>query len=298
MGTFIGHVFPGVALSMLAFWWLINILKRYHQSKQKGIPFRSSPTYKCSCPCVRLNNYEVEGAIKLVICSVGAFGEIFNAFEDGKFKYYGNGQHATMFTSFAISGLLDLLRHHKFPVEEEASYAMTALCLAVEGILFKYHLHKRDEIDTLIHMLMIYTIFCNMLAVLAEIRFRNSLLACVSKCYFLLLQGAWFVAVGFIIYNPIKMPKWDPERHEDFLLATMMFTWHALGVAVFIFAVNCLVALHVNKSFRVEETMYQRFVNDKESKSLLDSNSNGHAINMDDDDSESEAVIPITRIRS
>ena len=73
--------------------------------------------------------------------------EMATAFEDGIFAHYGNLQHATIFSLAGLLGAVDLLRHHKFPVPEEASYVVIVLFLATEWVLFKYHLHGRKEID-------------------------------------------------------------------------------------------------------------------------------------------------------
>ena len=44
------------------------------------------------------------------------------------------------------------------------------------------------------------------------------------------LQGAWFYAVGFILYPPSGWDEWDPESHHHGMMVTMLFTWHAAGV--------------------------------------------------------------------
>ena len=44
------------------------------------------------------------------------------------------------------------------------------------------------------------------------------------------LQGAWFYAVGFILYPPSGWTPWDPESHHHGMMVTMLFTWHAAGV--------------------------------------------------------------------
>ena len=40
----------------------------------------------------------------------------------------------------------------------------------------------------------------------------------------------WFWAVGFILYPPDGLAKWDPESHHHRMMVTMLFTWHAAGV--------------------------------------------------------------------
>ena len=264
-----------------SFWWVVQMLRRYHKPKQRGSKFRSSPTFKSDCLCGVLKNYEVEGLLKALACASGITGEIITGFHDGKFAYYGNMQHSIMFTSFMIAGILDILRHHKLPIPEEASYSAILLSFLIEGILFKYHLHHRNEIDVLIHTLLVYTIFCNILACLAEMAYRESLLAAVSRAYFTMLQGVWFIAVGFMLYNPFKEPNWDPENHDHFMLATMLFACHILGCAVVILILNCIIAVTTKKENEADHTYHMVINKEQENKLLLEDN--GNVIYMQDD---------------
>ena len=81
MGTFAGHILPGVFFGFFGLWWSFVTAIRYVQSKMrcpdkknklKG--YHSSVTMPCICfPCRRL---PIESFIKIFFCSVGVIGEV------------------------------------------------------------------------------------------------------------------------------------------------------------------------------------------------------------------------------
>ena len=281
MGTFGGHVAPGTYLALIATWWTVELLLRYHKSKSKGTEYRSFANFKCSCLCGRLKTYEIDGLCKFIFCIILLFFEISRAFVDGKFYYYGNGQHATIFFIIGLSGVLDILRHHKFSVPEEVTYIAYVVLLCTEWVLFTNHLHGRHKIDVLIHSLILYVILINIVVVAAEMRYRDSILIAITRCYLFMFQGVWFIVIGFILFNPFWQPTWDPENHDHFMLATMMFTWVGLSLFCFILVLNCFISWIVRRSVAND---YRHLVNGgdevvhfpDEKKSLT------HSINMQD----------------
>ena len=223
----------------------------YFISSTGANPFVASVTYPCTCTCPCLKHshgpkhFQWEGALKILFTTLGFTLEIITAFKGGKFVHYGNGQHATMFFFFGLSGVTDILVHYKLPLPKGIDYVMMSLAFIIEGLLFKFHLHGRTELDVLIHTLLLYSIYANALFCLLEMRYRSNPLATLCRSYFVLLQGTWFWQVGFILYNPLPGAKaWLDDDHEQMMLATMMFTWHmgaCLIIMLFIGAViGCL----------------------------------------------------------
>ncbi|PAA52749.1 hypothetical protein BOX15_Mlig011478g2, partial [Macrostomum lignano] len=241
MGTFLGHLLPGAFFLLFALWWLYSVLSRYYRAKyRRGPAYRSTVVYPCCCCCVRL---PLEGFIKMICCGIGFTAELVTAFENRQFTFFGNGQHATMYACFAMSGLVDILAHCKAPLPPGTDYAVCLMAFCVEAILFTFHLHGRTQIDVVLHTLLVYTVWCCVLALLLELRRPRSPLPALARCFFTALQGSWFIQVGAMLYPPVpwlRQFQLTKAEHDSIMLATVIFAWH--GLAIFIFAL-CLAML-------------------------------------------------------
>lgn len=47
----------------------------------------------------------------------------------------------------------------------------------------------------------------------------------------MLLQGMWFVNIGFILYPPKGWKTWNQEGHADNLIITALFGWNVMLAA-------------------------------------------------------------------
>ncbi|XP_074652575.1 transmembrane protein 45B-like [Tubulanus polymorphus] len=245
MGSFQGHVLPGSFFLVFALHWTIQIWIRYFKSKYESSTYRNSATYPLACLCGCFKRYQIEGVIKILVASIGIFGEVTNSYmQGGRFVVYiGNKQHSTMYAPFIVSGIVDILLHHKVRfVPKNSDYIALALAFTVEGLLFKFHLFGRNAIDIQIHTLLLYAIFCSALAILVQMRFPNNVLAGLTSAFFVLLQGTWFWQVAFILYNPRRSgERWSSEDHEHLMITTIMFGWHALIILIVIFTIGAIV---------------------------------------------------------
>ena len=45
-----------------------------------------------------------------------------------------------------------------------------------------------------------------------------------------MLQGTWFIQIGFLLYNPIpgSIP-WNGDEPESVMKVTLIFAWHMIG---------------------------------------------------------------------
>lgn len=238
-----GHFLPGGFFVMFATWWTFSCLHRFYRARyRKGSAFHSTLTFPCVCCCNFLSRYQLEGFFKLLFCSVGLAGEIITGWRNGEFVLVGNKQHATMFAFFGISGVIDILMHHGAPLPKSTDYVFNLLCFAVEGLLFMFHLHGRSMLDKAIHHILVYVIWCCVLSTLIEIRFRRNIIVSLSRCFFVMLQGTWFIQVGSILYPPFKGKKWNGDSHEDIMIATIIFAWHMFFIFLFMSIVAIVMA--------------------------------------------------------
>jgi hypothetical protein len=285
MGTFTGHALPGGFFIVFALWWTFKTFQRYFYCQRVNKPFHGSLTYKCSCLCGCLKDWELEGFIKIFCAVVGFIGEVVTAHENGIFVHMGNGQHATMFFVFGFSGVLDILIHHNFPLPKGIGYVWMIITFSVEAVLFKFHLHGRTLLDVQVHILLLYTVYANVLCAIGEFKFQKSVFGPLSRAYFVFLQGTWFWQVGFILYNPVpgSIP-WDEESHEQHMIVTMMFTWHMAVVFIIMMLIGALVAC-LN---RCRNSAEYREHDPTMQMQLIKKNSNGHTIVDFNDESESD----------
>ncbi|XP_033740157.1 transmembrane protein 45B-like [Pecten maximus] len=282
MGNFGGHALPGSFFILFALWWTVQMFHRYYNCRQRNTRFVSTPTYPCTCLCGKLAEWPLEPVVKIFFVTIGFCLEIYTGFSDGKFTALGNGQHATMFFFFGLTGVIDLLLYFRAPVPKDLDYASMWLALLVEGLLFKFHLHGRNELDVLLHTLLIYTIGANLLALLAETKWRNNILISLTRSYFIFLQGTWFWQVAFILYNPSPAAEqWNPEDHDSLMIATMFFTWHCGAVFLTMLAIGGFVACYHKRFKDFNE-------NEMAMKRLIHTGANGQTMISMNDDSDSE----------
>ncbi|XP_060068244.1 transmembrane protein 45B-like [Ylistrum balloti] len=255
MGNFEGHALPGSFFIVFALWWTVQMFHRYLTCQRQNLRFTSTPTYPCVCLCGKAKNWPIESLLKLFFTSVGIIGEIYTGFNSGKFTTPENGQHATMFFFFGLTGIMDLLVYFRFPVLKDIEYVSMIIAVTVEGMLFKFHLHGRDGVDVLVHTLLVYTISASVLALLAEMRWRDNILIALSRPYFILLQGTWFWQIAFILHNPLPGAKeWNSEDHHSYLIATMYFAWHCGVAFITMFLIGvCMTCFH--KKYRSNDNM-------------------------------------------
>lgn len=247
MGTFGGHALPGSFFIIFSVWWTVQQFRRYFASQRKGgLPFKSTVTYpldfiRCGPPGLR--RWEWEGFFKVFFTTIGFMGEVITARHDGQFAYFGNGQHATMFFFFGLSGAVDILVHHGAPLPRGVEYLIATLAFIVEAMLFMFHLHGRTSIDVLIHTLLLYVVYFNIIVCIIEMRYRHSITVALSRTFLVFVQGTWFWQAGFLLYNPLPgAVEWEGENHEQMMVVTMMFAWHMGAVFIIMASIGAIVA--------------------------------------------------------
>ncbi|XP_067675443.1 transmembrane protein 45B-like [Haliotis asinina] len=243
MGNFGGHALPGSFFIIFAMWYLVRLYQLYYSSKQRNTRFTSRVMMSCPCLPSRLKVLPIEAFVKIFLISVGFSLEIYTGMRHGKFVAVGNGQHATMFFFFGFTGIVDILHYYRAPIPPNTEYISYFIAFMVEGLLFKFHLHGRSELDVLLHTFLVYVIFAGAVSVLVEMRFRHHILASVMRSYLMLLQGTWFWQVAFILFNPIEgATPWKQDDHEHMMIATLYFTWHCGVNFVIVLLIGAVIA--------------------------------------------------------
>jgi len=260
MGTFAGHFLPGISFCTIAIWWLFSITVRY-QSRPRS--FRNRASY-----CWFQSNAAPESWIKIAVCTLGFLGELYTAFNGGRFVNFGNLQHMTMYTFFFLSGVTDLLCIRKSPqgltplLPPGSDYFVLMTAAVVEWLLFKFHLHGRNPLDVMVHTLLGHTILAAVVVVAAECHFRRSALLGYIRSILVLLQGLWFISVGYILHNPWGPLPFSADKHEDHMIVTCIFAWHILGSILIAVAVTAAASSCVTR-YIGRETEYSKCPSDQ-----------------------------------
>lgn len=285
MGSFLGHALPGTFFIFFAFWWMINMYWRYFNTRRRNTQFSSSATFSCSCCCGKLKDWPTEAYLKIFCILIGCIVEISAAlFGHDENGYENNAQHATMFFMFGLTGVVDILLHYKAPIPPETDYVSIAIAVASEGLLFKFHLHGRKDLDVLVHTLLVYALVASTASVLIEMKYRHNIMAALSRPYFTLAQGTWFWQAGWILYPPFPWSfQWDQEDHGQIMIATTIFIWHLAVAFLIMLGVGGIVACVHRRHFP------SRPGDSVAMKRLINSESSGEAgVRLVDNESDSE----------
>ena len=242
MGSFGGHALPGSFFMVFGLWWTFQTYRRYFITKKNRGGFRCTPTTKCDFLCGCAQNYEIEGLLKVILVSIGAILELWTGFRCPNFCS-GNIHHIAMFFFFGLSGVCDLLVHHKADLPGKSQYVSLLMGLFVELLLFRYHLHGRPEMDTELHTLLTYSIGLSMVAVAMEMHHQTSALCMLARSFCSLLQGSWFWQIAFVLYPPYNSGKttWDMSSHDQMMQIAAMFAGHMAGHVLLFLALGLLM---------------------------------------------------------
>lgn len=190
---------------------------------------------------------------------------------DGSFNDLSQLQHITMYSAFALSGLVDLLTL-RVRCPDHTSQVFLALAFLVEGALFHFHTGGMTPLSTQLHVTLTIVIFLCSLFALLRVWFSTSYLVNMGLGLTMALQGTWFIQVGDILYggrylsvvggvdsehmethghvqvtaattmammssmNPMGNASLAPHNggeHNDIMFASVLFTWHLMALILF-----------------------------------------------------------------
>ena len=235
MGTFEGHLYPGLVFATLALWWTFQSLNRYFRSLRTNSRFTSSTTYPCTCLCGKLQTWPLESIIKIVLLTLHFSAEMYGVVRG---CYYECGQHATMLSFFILASAIEIMVHCKIPLPKDIEYLTNVLAVVIEGMMFRLHVEGRDELNARVHNLLGYVIFACAFIGCLEIKYRHSLTVTICRTYFFFLQGTWLCQMAFILYNPLtNAEKWKPDDRKQHHLVGMMFAWYCAAVFLVMFVI-------------------------------------------------------------
>ncbi|CAK7329777.1 unnamed protein product [Dovyalis caffra] len=205
MGTFVGHIVPGLALTLLGLWHTINIIRAF--CNKGSTNFTVKFWYPFYGPLSILKHLEL-----IFILSFSVFA-IFMQLLDFPFLRFSfkldSFEHASMF--------LHLVIFAGFALFAEISHFSDILS-GVSGILatsvfgqelFLLHFHSADHVglEGHCHWLLQLIVLVSLLAALAATSFPNSFPAALVLSSSVVFQGCWFMNMGFMLWFPDFVPE-------------------------------------------------------------------------------------------
>ncbi|PVH37046.1 hypothetical protein PAHAL_6G230400 [Panicum hallii] len=293
MGTLVGHVAPGLGFLVVGLWHLYNHIRLFLLRPRSYV----APVW-----------FPVRGArhLELILVIAGAAASIlmelvigparhqpFDADGAVPAEHLHNFEHASISLALLVYAAAAIhLDRARAPGRDAVSQLAAAAAFAQELMLF--HLHSADHagVEGQYHLLLqgvaAVTLAATALGVAAPRSFAVSLVRSAS----LVLQGAWFVAMGVALWTPALLPRGCFLSHEDGhdvarcreeggalarakALVNLQFSWYLSATVVLV------VVLYLRMcSLYKEEPQY-----------VLMIDGNGHGDDDgDDDDNDVEAA--------
>lgn len=238
MGTFIGHILPGAGFVLLGLWHLYNII---------GGSVRSPWNYKTRTwfPPEGLGRHFRHTELYFIIA--GACGSIAGELLPDRFwsvtTHLNNFEHSTIsltllfYAAFALA--VDVLEIH---VPQGWLHSAAAITLCVELLLFHFHSADHMGLEGHYHALLQFPIVVGIFALLMEIFILHLPVLGVLRSMSFVLQGSWFILMGFILWTPSLVPSgcYITANHVDCptrytlmaakSLANLEFAWLLSGI--------------------------------------------------------------------
>ena len=171
-------------------------------------------------------------------------------FVGGRFLDLNRFYHISLYSSFMLSGIIDLL---SICIELPRAVSQLFLCFALysESLLFSFHVHGRNPFNTSVHLLLLIFVIAS--AVFATVRLfnpRNLFINAGFSCC-MILQGTHLIQAGWILYGGIQ---WDYEWHENLKFICALSVWQLLGVSSFM-----VITFIITKAFLIRLAKTGRF---------------------------------------
>eukprot|EP00271_Cylindrocystis_brebissonii_P012858 TRINITY_DN32372_c0_g1_i1.p1 TRINITY_DN32372_c0_g1~~TRINITY_DN32372_c0_g1_i1.p1 ORF type:complete len:339 (-),score=31.78 TRINITY_DN32372_c0_g1_i1:1260-2276(-) len=247
MGTFIGHILPGVFFSGIGLWHLLNIIRKF-VSNPGGFHTRAWFPTKLPGGWKYVELYLIILGSCISISSELIFWQpTHQPFgEHWEIPIYNMAQfeHASMSLFFLIFGITALCSELIERLPFGLLHLVASIAFTQEFLLFYFHSGDHMGIEGHYHWLLRLPIAAILFCGAAEIGFPKSFFLPFVRSIALILQGLWFTQTAFSIWVPscvamhCKMAGWTVECEDDSwthrakALANLQFAWYLAATLV------------------------------------------------------------------
>ncbi|KAJ4845110.1 hypothetical protein Tsubulata_030340 [Turnera subulata] len=205
MGTFTGHIVPGLALTFLGLWHIINNIRNF--CLKGSADFAAKLWYPFPGPFSKLKHLEL-----IFILSFSALSILSQLLDFPLFRFgfrLDSFEHATMFLHLAIFAGFTLASEitHTSSVLSGFTRMLAASIFGQE--LFLIHFHSTDHVglEGHYHWLLQVIVFVSLSAAITVALLPNSFVAALVLSMSVVSQGCWFLNMGFMLWVPDLIPK-------------------------------------------------------------------------------------------
>ncbi|KAM5281147.1 transmembrane protein 45A-like [Ctenodactylus gundi] len=246
-GDFSGHALPGTFFFVMGVWWSTKSMLKYVCKKQKK-------TFYLHSKALFRRAEILEGIALLFMVLLGMAGSLFlpgapflTLYKEGHWNQLMAWHHFTMYFFFGLLGVTYILCFTIGSLPFSLIKLMLSNALFVESFVFQIHTHGREMLDIFIHQLLVLASFLAGVVAFMEFLIHNNVLLELLRSSLMLLQGSWFWQIGFVLYPPSGVPKWDLADHDSCMFLAICFCWH-YALAYIILGMNYALATWFVKS--------------------------------------------------
>ena len=226
----------------------------------------------------------IEPIAKVVLPSLGVFVELFLnvkfdehgkshlipwhyrvTFADGQFLDLNRFYHMCLYSTFALSGIIDLVSLcTKLPRVTSQLY----LCFALycESLLFSFHVHGRNLFNNGVHqLLLIFVMVAALFSTLRMLTPRN-LFINAGFAGSMTLQGTHLIQAGWVLYGGTR---WRLDSHENVKFVTALSVWHLLGVSIFMLTTFVIMRGVLHRLSKTERFRHLAMVESEQERESL-----------------------------
>lgn len=247
MGSFTGHAIPGSFFLMYGIWWIFVSYWHYFYErptssrvskakfkKENELMRRSTLPSPC-CP-----KLPIESLAKIALSSCGILvetlfnwqrnhGIVFDPIKVHKSHDFSRMQHATMYSFFLLSGIVDVCVYC-VRIPKNSTKLFLTLAFFIEGMLFYFHTEHRDHLNQRAHLILTLAIFGCTACAAARMYVSDSLLLNAGLGFFITLQGSWFYQVAIVLYGK-HSSEWLQNKMSPMYMG-FAASWHVMVIAV------------------------------------------------------------------
>ncbi|KAL1324071.1 hypothetical protein HN51_034257 [Arachis hypogaea] len=279
MGSFVGHIVPGLALALLGLWHTINTIKSYLLKGPSNFTARfwyqlNTPQYSSRLKHLQLVSL-LAFSILAIFMQVLDFPHFHYAFK------LDNFEHATMFIHLALFAGFALSTELTDSLDLFSGFVGIFASSVFSQELFLLHFHSTDHVglEGHYHWLLQLIVLVSFVASLAATTFPNSFTSALVLSISVIFQGCWFINMGFNLWVPGLVPKGCvmnlPMANENHMLgavtcgtkeadfraralANLQFSWILSSILIFAGIVCLKLARRYTIADRLE---YERLHN-------------------------------------
>ncbi|GLJ23757.1 hypothetical protein SUGI_0450580 [Cryptomeria japonica] len=254
MGTFVGHVLPGLGFMLIGLWHLLNTITNYAQSPWE---FHTRPWFPAKFRGRVVKHLELLAILAGSCLSISA--ELFIGpkrhqplADDWTIPpdHLNNFEHSSISLFFLIYAAVAIyVDRHEIHVPHGMLHVVAALAFSQELLLF--HLHSADHMgaEGQYHWLLQLIVLLSLVSTILEVPFPKSFLMAMVRSMSILFQGLWFVHMGLVLWIPMFVPKGCKMNAEHGhvvvrcenqgadmrakALANLQFNWYLASLLIF-----------------------------------------------------------------